>query len=186
MMTSFHSFPLKCFFGLSLPEMGDYFYGSDKNAIMERLLSSCLLKYEIWLNLTSLQDGWNVNLWKGGNQRKTAFTLLFSKREIIGKASPLWLFRSVISRALISTIYGLFNICRALNVIIGNEILELELTLVVILFFLLILKTRQLRRETVLPLGKSNCWTDRCKCLINSLEFGAARDTYTDTLTHLL
>lgn len=65
-------------------------------------------------------------------------------------------FLEVISRALISTIYGLFNICRALNVIIGNEILELELTLVVILFFLLILKTRQLRRETVLPLGKSN------------------------------
>lgn len=53
----------------------------------------------------------------------------------------------MISGALISTIYGLFNICRALNVIIGNEILELELTLVVILFFLLILKTRQLEKR---------------------------------------
>ena len=31
--------------------------------------------------------------------------------------------------------------------IIGNEILELELTLVVILFFLLILKTRQLEKR---------------------------------------
>lgn len=163
--------------------MGDHFYGRDKIAIMERLLSSCLLKSEIWLNLTSLQGGWNVNLWKGGNLRKTAFTLLFSKREIIGKASPLWLFRSVISGALINTIYGLFNICRALNVIIGNEILELALTLVVILFSLLILKIRQLRRETVLPL-KSNCWVDRYRCLINSLEFGAASDIYTDTHVH--
>lgn len=85
-----------------------------------------------------------------GIKKKLPLLHLFQR----GKArSSLWLFGSMISGVLIS-IYGLCNICRALNVILSNEILELELTLVVILFNLLILKMRQLRRETVLPLRK--------------------------------
>lgn len=85
-----------------------------------------------------------------GIKKKLPLLHLFQR----GKArSSLWLFGSMISGVLIS-IYGLCNICRVLNVILSNEILELELTLVVILFNLLILKMRQLRRETVLPLRK--------------------------------